>query len=140
MEPDGPNFLPQAFHGCGVKYCQPHWDRLRAAIEARGMGHLIAKSGEQAMMRVEEELIGQETKHTFDPLMASHNMVLERALGCLGLGILAPNEDGTDKCPVCELLVLPDAKGRDREGLERHYSDELADFQLEYCRKEGLVA
>ncbi len=123
-----------------MKYCQPHWDRLRSAIEQRGMGHLTARSGEEAMMRFEEEVIGQATKHTFDPLMACHNRVVERATQRFGLALFAPNEDGSEKCPVCLLLTLPDDKGRDRAGLEVHYSDELADSVLEYCRSEGLVA
>jgi hypothetical protein len=122
-----------------MKYCQPHWDQLRRAIESRGMAHLIAKSGEQAAMRIEEELIGQATKHTFDPLMAAHNMVLERATRYFGLSLFVPNEDGSEKCPVCLLLTLPDEKDRDRAALELHYADDLASFMREICDRDGLT-
>jgi hypothetical protein len=53
-----------------MNLCQDHWDRLRAAIDKRGLSHLIAQGGEEAAKRTKQELEqGAGSKETFDPLM-----------------------------------------------------------------------
>ena len=85
-----------------MKFCQNHWNLLRKAIEDRGMEHLVAKSGEECVQKLVDD-IEQPNKSTFDPLMGSHNMILFRALRDYGLEIMMQNEDGSDRCPICFL-------------------------------------
>ena len=121
-----------------MKYCHPHWDELRQAILDAGLGHLIAANGREALARTVAELKGKATVADFDPLMVAHNMVMERATQYFGLALFTPNEDGSEKCPVCLLLTVPDTQGRDRAALEQHYSGDLADFMYEECKKMGI--
>jgi hypothetical protein len=81
-----------------MKFCQPHWDKLKAAIEARGLMSRVASSGEQAAAQL---AAGKP-----DPLMAAHNAIVGNALGKVGLELMMPNEDGTERCPICFLVKL----------------------------------
>lgn len=81
-----------------MKFCQPHWDRLRAAIETRGLMPLVARDGREAIARLKDEIEGSADKATFDPLMAAHNMILARCTELLGLYLYSG-----DYCPVCEI-------------------------------------
>ena len=122
-----------------MKYCERHWTQLREAVDRHGMGHLVTASGTQLFTDTVAELRGGDAA-PFDPLMACHNRVLERALNYFGLGLLALDDEGNDKCPVCLILTVPDDRGRDIEALERHYSDELAASCADYCVEAGLIA
>ena len=86
-----------------MKFCEDHWNKLRAEIKNLGMGSLVAKSGEEIMAKQIEELTGSASKSTFDPLMAAHNLIFSQALQTAGLDLLVQNEDGTDRCPLCYL-------------------------------------
>lgn len=69
-----------------MKFCQPHWDKLKAAIAERGLSHLIAKSGQEAMAREIRALENkQEGPRDYDPLMSAHWQIAENALRCGGL-------------------------------------------------------
>jgi hypothetical protein len=54
-----------------MKMCQPHWERLKAAVESRGLGHLIAANGRDAAARAAAELKGTDEVDDYDPLMAA---------------------------------------------------------------------
>lgn len=84
-----------------MRFCQRHWDRLRAAIDERGLTPFIAKDGGQAMSNMLTELQGGE--HVFDPLMGAHWAIANNAMAGTpaGLSLLQPNEDGTPRCPLC---------------------------------------
>jgi hypothetical protein len=88
-----------------VKICQPHWDKLRAAIAEAGMDGLVAKDGDQSAAQLVSGLENGSKKENFDPLMASHNMIVSNALRVRGLEILNPNADGSDRCPLCFLTA-----------------------------------
>ena len=47
-----------------MKMCQPHWDQLKEAIDARGMGHLVLKDEAAAEARVKAEVDGTATDKT----------------------------------------------------------------------------
>jgi len=87
-----------------MKFCMIHWDRLKTEIQNLGMEPLMAKTGEDVMAKMVQEVeVGQTTKTTFDPLMGAHNAILSRALDIAGLNLMMQNEDGTDRCPLCYL-------------------------------------
>lgn len=85
-----------------MKFCLPHWNKLRHAIEARGLTPLISDGGASAMQKMIKD-DGRSLEH-FDPLMSAHNMIVGHALNAGGLAVLAPN-DGSDKCPICYLTA-----------------------------------
>lgn len=67
-----------------MKFCQDHWDRLRAAIEERGLGHLVAADGETAAaQQVAEIERGSQDVTTFDPLMSAHWAIASNALSTI---------------------------------------------------------
>jgi hypothetical protein len=85
-----------------VRFCQPHWDAIRAALDERGMTDLIASSGARAVVNTARDYeAGHTTLATFDPLMGAHWAIVNRVMEVVGLSILSPNEDGTDRCPIC---------------------------------------
>lgn len=93
-----------------MKFCQGHWDRLRKAIDDRGLGHLVAPDGKAAAQQMADQLEradrGEEpfTPVNYDPLMAAHwaivNAVSALAPG-IALHLMMPDEDGSEKCPLC---------------------------------------
>lgn len=101
-----------------MKFCQPHWDALRGEIERRGLSRLVAKGGTAAAERMAREIEGTAGPDDFDPLMAAHNLILNNAMdvckraGASPLVLMMPNEDGSDRCPLCFL------NERHKEGCE----------------------
>lgn len=125
-----------------MKICNDHWTGMREAIEHRGLGGLVSKSGEAAMdaevRKIEEanrsgKVSDQTLKETFDPLMSMHWHYTNNALQCGGLYLLSQKEDGGDYCPVCEF--------------EKHQSGfvaaesfaRVAEQMREYCIEQGLI-
>lgn len=91
-----------------MKFCQDHWDRLRAAITARGLDELVAADGAQAARRLAAELDAGPSLTNFDPLMGAHNAILNNALTNMPPGaaitMLQAPDDAPDKgCPLCVL-------------------------------------
>ncbi len=109
-----------------MSICKPHWDKLRVAIEHRGMSHLVAKSGQEAMNNIKAELDGTKKKGDYDPLMDCNNMIWSRGLECGGLRMLSG-----DICPICE------ATKHDEK--ETVWIDGPADAALAHCRELGLM-
>lgn len=68
-----------------MRFCQDHWDRLRQAIEDRGLGDLIASSGATVAQQVAQELEqGEASPTTYEPLMAAHMAILSNSIQILG--------------------------------------------------------
>lgn len=78
-----------------MKFCQPHWDTLRVAIDSRGLSALIAESGEQAISNTLSELNNGPTIDNFDPLMSAMWAIV-RNLSDIDSSILF-----MDDCPLC---------------------------------------
>lgn len=112
-----------------MKMCQPHWEKIRKAINDRGMGHLGAKTGKQAMANAITELEGRSAENGFDPLMGCNNMIWSQALKILGLGLMSNNPDGSEKCPVCEAMIA----------YERWWIDGPADVMLKEAKEQKLI-
>lgn len=94
-----------------MKFCQAHWDRLREAIDARGLGSLVPESGEEAARRLVRDTNEGTSIDTFDPLMGAHNAIWSRAMSEIRdkyqqnpLMLMAdPDEHPEWACPVCAL-------------------------------------
>jgi hypothetical protein len=86
-----------------MRICKEHWEALRAAIENKGMSHLV-KSGQEIFDSAKNELTG-EGPTTFDPLFMANNMIVGNAIKSGGLYLLGETEDGSNDghyCPLCE--------------------------------------
>src|SRR5579859_4119178 len=81
-----------------MRFCDPHWKKLRAAFKERGLDKYVAKDGAQAAL----DLIEGKP----DPLMAAHNAILSNVMDRVGLEVMMPNEDGTERCPLCYIQKL----------------------------------
>lgn len=100
-----------------MKFCQPHWDALREAIESRGLSSLIAESGEQAVANLRAEMEGKQTLENYDPLQSAHWAIVNNVLGVVGgpnaLYLVASDEPQKDEkgveWPVCPLCYLNQA-------------------------------
>jgi hypothetical protein len=81
-----------------MRFCQPHWDSLRAAIAARGLSALVADSGDKAAANLASEVEHGRTIDNYDPLMAAHWAIVNNAMDMAGLVIMTE-----DICPLCYL-------------------------------------
>lgn len=98
-----------------MRICQDHWDRLREAVEQRGMADLIAPHPNRAITNLATELErGEPTLATYDPLMAAMWSVLSNATETIGQAagastvayLMQPEDVPEDACE------LPGANGR----------------------------
>lgn len=112
-----------------MQICQPHWDRLRTAIKERGLNHLGAQTGRDAVRNAVTELEGRGDENEFDPLMACNNMIMANGLRILGLGVMAVKEDGTHFCPICEATKV----------YEEQWITGPSDSALQLAKEKGLV-
>lgn len=128
-----------------MKFCQPHWDQLREAIERKGMIDLVAKSGEEAAARIVEELSQRPTAH--DPLMSCHWMIANRALDLGGVYLMMQTPEGGHYCPLCELQkhIQPTEEDRQQCKCEDGFKDiptcwieSVTDAEREHCIAVGL--
>jgi len=121
-----------------VKFCEDHWAKLRAAIDARGLFSFVAKGAEGAVARVESELKDGPTASNFEPLMGAHNAIVSNVISIAGLSVLSTNEDGTENCPVC-YVVANCACGKG-DGCEfHHWIERAADDVREEAVRLGLL-
>ena len=115
-----------------MKFCQPHWDALRRAIDDRGLSHLVARDGAAAAELLRAQAEGEAGPEAYDPLMAAHNMIASWAVENGGLAMLQG-----DLCPVCEGMRR--VTGVAPEEVERDLLTGPPDAALDYCREHGLV-
>ncbi len=100
-----------------MRFCDDHWDRLRAAVEERGMGDLIADDPDRVVTSIARELEqGEPTLATFDPLMHAHWGIANNALQILrqanpaSVGYLMQGDDAPED--KVDPLRYPGANGR----------------------------
>lgn len=84
-----------------MKFCAPHWQKMRDAVRERDMERFIARSPEAAMRRLHDEMTGTAAPDDFDPLMWMNNILWSKLLELGGINLMMPNEDGSDRCPLC---------------------------------------
>lgn len=110
--------------------CPEHWKDCREAIATRGLEHLVAKDGHEAMARMVKEVEGTKTRQDYDPLMDLHWNLHTAALKCGGIYLLGMKEDGSQYCPLCEAA---------HHGVEpQEWINQASDVILEHCQKNGL--
>lgn len=109
-----------------MNMCQKHWDKLREAIDQRGLGKFVANNGEEAIEHTVRGLKGENTIVDFEPLMGSSMCLANLALKIGGLALMKPNEDDSMPCPVCFLQSFD-------------YVSAAADGALQEARERGLV-
>jgi hypothetical protein len=124
-----------------VQFCGRHWQALRQAIDARGLGHTVAANGRDAFARAAAELQGKAELADFDALMAAHNMIVAKVTERVGLSLFVTKEI----CPVCEGIktnagVVDPTLGRvytDAEE-ESYWIDGPADAMLSIAKHHGI--
>jgi hypothetical protein len=88
-----------------MKFCQPHWNRLKAEITSLGVADFIAQDGKEAMAQMVGDLKGEtKTRQNYDPLMGAYWMITNRALESGGLYLMTQDENGNERCPLCEVV------------------------------------
>ena len=113
-----------------MRICQTHWDKLRAALKERGLDHLGAKSGKEAVDDAVTQLSGGDTD--YDPTMACFYMISSKGLEIGGLYMMGTDEQGNERCPICECV----AHGA---GDENFWINGPADAALAEARSRKLV-
>jgi hypothetical protein len=114
-----------------MRFCQPHWDQLRDAVRSRGLYDFVASSGKEAVARMAAQFEDASDGKPYDPLMAAHFMIVDRALELGGLYLMTQKEDGSEYCPLCEM----EAHGGD----PAQWIDGATDFVLAEFQDKGWV-
>lgn len=84
-----------------MKWCERHWDGLRAEIDRQGLGSLVPDTAEKAARAFERRAAGDESMDAFDPLMGAMwaiNQFIGSQFGPDGLMAVM----SIDGCPICE--------------------------------------
>lgn len=113
-----------------MNWCKPHWDQLREAINARGLGRFGAQDGKAAVKQIADDLEGRE--HAFDPLMGSWNRLnayMADSLKRQGRGM----EILQLKCPMC--VLVEDGQPE----LVNSWIDGCTNDALKYATDHGLI-
>lgn len=119
----------------GMRFCQAHWDRLRAAIDERGLSHLVAPDGRVALEQIADQLKraerGEEpdTPVNYDPLMAAHWAIVNNVMSALGPNALYLMTGGPEdqvegygkkyegrtwpRCPLCYINLAHEVSCKD---------------------------
>jgi hypothetical protein len=109
-----------------MNMCKEHWDKLREAIDTRGLGKFIANNGQELIDHTARGLKGENTVVDFEPLMGSSMCIANLAMMLGGLAMMTPNEDGSMPCPVCFLQSFD-------------YVNAAADGALAEAKDRGLM-
>ena len=113
-----------------MNWCKPHWDRLREAIDIRGLSKFGAQSGEQAAKEIADELEGKEP--AFDPLMGSWTRLNANMLSSLEKQGRASFELMMT-CPMCIL----EFDGQPH--LVDNWINGVIDDALRYAQEQRLI-
>jgi hypothetical protein len=120
-----------------MKICAEHWEKLRTAIDDRGLTFLVAKDGAKAAQQLTNQINGSEAKEDYDPLMSAYWAITANAVRTFGVDSM--REDFG--CPLCALDThaaeckdegCPKYTGADWIGLS-------ADGQLSIAKEMGLI-
>jgi hypothetical protein len=123
-----------------MNICQEHWDRLRAAVEARGMSHLVARSGQEAAANTVEQMEEGVSPDNWDPLMAAFVALGSKGLERCGMAAFAPGF-----CFLCEVRKsFEHCKTLPEFDPDLHKDDDFwlnscMDAMLEHAREIGLM-
>lgn len=90
-----------------MKWCESHWDGLRAEVERQGLGVLVPDSGEKAAQAFVRQAAGEKSVDTFDPLMGAMWAINSFIGSTMGMNLLWVMS--IDGCPICEADKLHQA-------------------------------
>lgn len=105
-----------------MNWCDTHWAQLRKAVDDKGLGHLVSKSGEEAAARTTAHQAGAED---FDPLLGCWMQINMQMMEDLG----GPYEE----CPMC--ILVKDQ----RPDLVENWIDGCTTSCREYCLVKGII-
>ncbi len=84
-----------------MQICKDHWAAMRAEVKARGLDHLVAKSGKAAADSMMAELNQTaDPAMTFDPLMNANFAITAQFLESVPVGERL-SAFSADVCPLC---------------------------------------
>jgi hypothetical protein len=109
-----------------MNWCQPHYDKLKDAVKARGLWSLVGNGSED----LETAISGKR----FDPLLGSWARINQQMLE--SPGFRRPDKDTRQRilqCPCCILVEDGQPELVDR------WIDGCTDEALQYAVREGLV-
>lgn len=115
-----------------MKFCMPHWDRLKQAIEDRGLTKLVHSSGEAVVDSMVREVEGNATPGDFDPLANATWAIYGAYIRDVGLAAMMVSEDGKEVCPLCGVKSA-------RDDMDDNWINGSADQQLDHARSLGLM-
>lgn len=130
-----------------MKLCTPHWEKLKEAIRARGLWQFVATKGEQVAAKVQAEVERGPGASTFEPLLAANMAIFSNALGLAGMSLMANEEDGSERCPICFLQRWHDSECKESgcptavggsKSFE-NWIDAAASDQLAEAKRLGLM-
>lgn len=119
-----------------MKFCTKHWERLRQAIDERGLTSFVAHTEADVARKT---AAGVSAATAFDPLLGAHNAIVANALHAVGMELLTLRPDGSEWCPICFLLTCE--CGRPECPVEfEGWIDRAADDAVEAARALNLIA
>jgi hypothetical protein len=127
-----------------MKICDNHWKMLRECIDSRGLGHLVSKDTPQLLAKLQND--DGHTASNYDPLWRAMGMIYARAIDIGGIDLLYNNQDGSEKCPVCEAIIhtkfkdIKQTMPATKEDVEKYWIEEPVDCCLEVCKERGMIA
>ncbi len=110
-----------------MKFCMPHWEALKKAVDDKGMTHLIHASGEAAIEACVRQVEGTDTAKDFDPLLNATWAIYGQFLHNVGLAGMVG-----EICPLCDVE-------KSKPGRAQNWIDGSTNDQLEHARQLGLM-
>lgn len=120
-----------------MRLCKECWDKLRVAIEERGLMQMVGKNGDTAAKMAMERANGDESRGSYDPLMAANFAIWSHVLQATGVKFMMDSAG----CPLCEKTEMektctdPMCKKESGDDWIRF----AADDQLAYAREKGFI-
>lgn len=115
-----------------MKLCKDHWQKLREAIDARGLGKFVASSGEEGMRKI-------TTPGEFEPLMHAYFALLLNILAVAGQALMEDQKNGPERCPYCFLITSHKCDDPECD-VYSTWIDRAADDALKAAVDLGLLA
>lgn len=109
------------------KICNNHLVNIRKAVDAKGMGHLVAKTEETAKMRAGMWLAGNCPAEQFDPFVVSILEIHQKGREVFGP---LPHEG----CPLCAAEQIIQRKA------DNEWIDNCTDAMVVVAKVNGLIA
>lgn len=85
-----------------MKFCTEHWERLRRAIDDRGLTRFVSQSDADL---IRKHSTGASPATRYDPLLEAHNAIVANTFAVAGLELFETRADGSEWCPICFLLT-----------------------------------